>query len=247
MAGIGLHAFIDESGHRAARTKGSSDHFVMSAVIVPEENLGDAAATLAQLRLDIDRHPGHVLHWNQVKHHSQRLRVAQTLRDQPWMTISSVVVCKAHLDDIGFDEDFAYLYTLRYLLERLSWFARDNRRVIDYTLAHVVRFKMEKLRAYEQILRTHPDCQIAWDWLDPAGGKLDQPQRIELLQFADAAASATATAFELDRFGNTEQRYLCEFLPRLYRRGNGKLTSYGLKMHPWSDATRAAYPWVAAL
>ena len=98
-----------------------------------------------------------------------------------------------------------------------------------------------------QTLRSHPDCQMAWDRPDPAGGKIDQPNRLELLQFADAAASSTATAFEPDRFGNTEQRYLSEFAPRLYRRGNGKLTSYGLKMHPWSDATRAAYPCVATL
>ena len=76
--------------------------------------------------------------------------------------------------------------------------------------------------------------------------RVDQPSRVELLQYGDLTASATAAAFELDDYGNTEQRYLREMSPRLYRR-NGNLASYGLKMHPWSDSARAAHPWAATL
>jgi len=241
-----LHAFIDEAGQRARTTK-SSDHFVMSAVIVPDEHLGDAAAVLAGLRTDLNRRPGDTLHWRNVKGHSQRLRIAQVMGQQSWLTISSVVVCKPHLTGPALDDDTAYLYTLRFLLERLSWLARAQRRALDYTLAHVVRFKIAKLRAYEELLRQAPNRRIAWKWLDPAGGAIDQPNRIELLQLADAAASATFVAFEHDTFDNTETRYLVEMSPRLYRKPDGKLTSYGLKMHPWSDSARAAYPWVTAL
>lgn len=115
------------------------------------------------------------------------------------------------------------------------------------TGAHIVRFKIAKLRAYEELLRGSPGVQVAWAWLDPRGGQIDQPNRVELLQLADSAASATFAAFEHDTFGNTESRYLAEMSPRLYRRPGGKLTSYGLKMHPWSENARAAYPWVAAL
>jgi len=241
-----LHAFIDEAGQRA-RTAKSSDHFVMSAVIVPDEHLADAAAVLAGLRTDLNRRPGDTLHWRNVKGHSQRLRIAQVMGQQPWLTISSVVVCKPHLTGPALDDDTAYLYTLRFLLERLSWLARAQRRVLDYTLAHIVRFKIAKQRAYEELLRQSPGCRIAWKWLDPAGGAIDQPDRVELLQLADAATSATFAAFEHDTFDNTETRYLVEISARLYRKPDGTLMSYGLKMHPWSDSTRAAYPWVAAL
>ena len=98
-------------------------------------------------------------------------------------------------------------------------------------------------------MKDRSDCAISWQHLDPSGGKIDQPQRLEALQLADLAASATGQAFEPDRFGNTERRYLQEMAPSLWRRGSGEgnLTSYGLKMHPWSATTRAAYPWVAAL
>lgn len=245
MPEIGLHAFTDEAGQRA-RTAKSSHHFVMSAVVVPDEHLADAAAVLANLRADLKRRPGDTLHWRNIKSHSQRLRVAQVIGQQPWLTISSVVVCKQHLTGPALDDDTAYLYTLRFLLERLSWLARDRHRVLTSTLSHIVRFKIAKLRTYEALLRQAPDCQVAWEWLDPAGAAIDQPNRIELLQLADTAASSTFLAFERDTFDNTETRYLMEFGPRLYRRPGGKLTSYGLKMHPWSESARAAYPWVAA-
>ncbi len=246
MPASSLHAFIDEAGQRA-RTAKSSAHFVMSAAVIPDERLGDCSTLLRGLRTDLRRSPTDVLHWRNVKTHTQRLHIAKTLGSVSWLTISSVVVCKQHLTGSALDDDTAYLYTLRYLLERLSWLACAERRVLTYTLSHVVRFKTSKLRAYEGVLRAMPDCQVAWPWLEPTGGHIDQPSRVENLQLADSAASATFAAFECDDFGNTEVRYLREMSPCLYRRPGGKLTSYGLKMHPWNDATRAAYPWVAAL
>lgn len=240
-----LHAFIDEAGQRSS-SKHSSDHFVMSAVLVDELQLPRAAAFMARLRTDLRRQPGQTLHWRYLKTHADRLHAAKSLGAQPWVTVSSVVVCKRHLTG-DLNDDRAYLYTLRFLLERMSWLARDRGRELNYTLAHIVRFKMETLREYEAILRDDPRCQVAWQAVSAHGGRLDQPSRIELLQLADVAASATAVAFEPDAHGNTEQRYLQEIGPRLYRRGTAPLTSYGLKMHPWSETTKAAYPWVAAL
>ena len=70
------------------------------------------------------------------------------------------------------------------------------------------------------------------------------PSRVEQLQLADIAASATALAFEPDNFGNVEPRYLSELRPRLYHPSGGKITSYGLKMHPWNTRSQAAYQWL---
>ncbi len=195
-----LHAFIDEAGQRA-RTAKSSAHFVMSAAVIPDERLDDCAALLGGLRTDLRRSPTDVLHWRNVKTHTQRLHIAKTLGSVTWLTISSVVVCKQHLTGSALDDDTAYLHTLRYLLERLSWLARAERRVLTYTLSHVVRFKTSKLRAYEAVLRAMPDCQVAWPWLEPKGGHIDQPSRVENLQLADSAESATFAAFECDDFG----------------------------------------------
>lgn len=207
-----------------------------------------ATELLATLRLELHRRSGDHLSWKNLKPHGQRLHVAKTLAGQGWLTVSAVVVCKDHLAGDLLDDDRRYLYTLRFLLERLSWIARDRRRILHYTMAHIQRFKLSRLREYETALRTR-ETSVKWDHLDPNGGKIHQPQKLELLQFGDLTASACGSAFNTDGYGNTEQRYLKELAPRLYRRGHvdNRLTSYGLKMHPWCADTKAAYPWVAAL
>ncbi len=240
------HAYVDEARQRSVTTK-SSDHFLLAAVIVRDQDMPKVAALLATLRADTGRQPGDELHWRNIKGHSQRLHVAQVIGAQAWLTLSAVVVCKRHLGPALPAEDHAYLYTVRLLLERLSWWARGSGHLLTYTLAHIIRFQLAKLRGYESILQAQPGCQVAWSALDPKGGRLDQPNRVEALQLADLAVSAIFAAYEPDPYGNTERRYLEALAPRLYRRGRGALTSYGLKMHPWTDTTRAAYPWVAAL
>ncbi len=247
MSRLPLHAFIDEAGDRSWALV-SSDHFVMSAVVIAEESLTTAATFLKQLRADLRRRSGDTLHWKNLKAHSDRLHAAISLGTRPWVQICSVAVCKRHLI-VGevVDNDRFYLDTFRLLLERLSWLACDEGRELQYNLAHVVRFKKEKLREYERALRQRRDCQIAWDSVDSRGGRIDQPSNMECLQLADIVASATFRAFEPDRHGNTELRYLVELGSRFYRRTGEPLTSYGLQLHPWSDSTKAVYPWVTTL
>jgi hypothetical protein len=236
-----LHAFVDESGDRAVTPK-ATDHFVMSAVVVADAHLPTMVAEIVQLRLNLKRRPSDTLHWKNIKEHSSRLQVAQTLGAFPWLTVSTVVVCKRHLHGVLPSEEHAYLYTLRLLLERLSWLADSRGATLSYTLAHIVRFELAKLRAYEAKLKTAPNCRITWSALDPRGGRIDQPKRVDGLQLADLAASATFPAFERGQCD-----YLRELVPRLYCRPGKSIISYGLKLHPWSETTRAAYPWVAAL
>ncbi|MGW0034960.1 DUF3800 domain-containing protein [Streptomyces sp. NPDC003314] len=241
-----LHAFIDESGVRS-RSKSSSDHFIMTAVVVEDQDLPASTQFLTQLRTDLGRSPGDVLHWVRLQKHEQRVHASKSLGSQEWATLSSVIACKRYLSTQVTDSQF-YLYTFRYLLERLSWLARDSASILSYTLAHITRPQMTiaELRLYEATLRNMP-TSIAWGSLDPKGGRIEQPSRVEMLQCADLAASATFRAFEPDTYGNIEGRYLQELAPRLYRRSGGAITSYGMKVHPWDVSTKAAYPWVAAL
>lgn len=241
-------AFIDESGHRSTSAK-SSDHFVLSAVLVRRNRLPDAATLLAELRRALKRGPNDEISWKKIKSHPDRLKAAQMLGKSPIIGVSSVIVCKR---DFGPGQgtmptqDFAYLYTFRFLLERLSWLARDASMSLSYTLAQIGQFSVPQLRKYESILKTLPECSVHWGALDPSGGKIDQPSRLEYLQLADIAASATAQAFEPDRHGNTEQHYLEELRPCIYRYGSkaNRYTSYGLKMHPWNDGSKSAHPWL---
>ena len=242
-----LHAFIDESGQRSFSVT-SSDYFLMSAVIVKDDDLPNAAAFLAELRRQLGRRPGDPLTFKNLRSHEERLHAAQQIGGAAFLTVSTVVICKRRFDPDrhgwGTDED-TYTKTLELLLERLSWFVRDEgnifegaapdwrlrRGVMTYTVAFIVRYRLASLRALEQRLKERPRERIAWDHLDPRGGRIEQATRVELLQLADLAVSSTAKAFEPDRFGNTEQRYLETLVPR-HRRGRAPLSSYGLKIYP---------------
>lgn len=140
-----------------------------------------------------------------------------------------------------------YLYAFRFLLERISWLAKQHGEQAQYTLAHIRRFKLENLRDYEASLRGLP-TEIKWPNLDPKGGDISQPKILEQLQLADLVASSCGIAFNSpENTGVVETSYLRALRMRFYQPSGKSLTSYGLKMHPWNENTKAAYPWVAAL
>lgn len=246
-----LLAYIDESGQRAI-TKSSSDHFVITAILVPETRRPEAEDWLARLRADLRRAPGQTLHWVKYSAHSDRLRASQALGQQGFGRVTAVVACKHHLPrGKGFSEDHAYMFAFRLLLERMSWLAAERGMELHYTLGHVRGFPKAKLREYEAHLRSmdRNDCKVRWDCISNEPSKIERPETEEMLQIADIAASSIGVAFNADSHGNTEQRYVEQYAHRFYRgeRDRGLLTSYGLKMLPWNDMSRAAYPWVAAL
>lgn len=241
-----LHAYIDESGQRGHGEK-SSPHFLMSAAVVRDTNLAAVPLRLDHLRKDLKRNEGDYLSWKNFRSHADRTHIAKSLGGLRWLRTVSVVACKRHLDPSGMNESQMYLYQLRFLLERLSWLAKSQGEQLSYTLAHIRRFKLEDLREYEHKLQSL-DTSIDWHFIDARGGRIDQPQRLQPLQLADLVTSATAAAFNPDRYGNTEQSYLRHLSGRIYRgNGSGAVEKYGLKMHPWTQTTKAAYPWIATL
>lgn len=244
---MALKAFIDESGQRGV-TKKSSDHFVMSAVICRDVNLERIPDLLTEMRGNLRRQPGQRLHWSAFSD-EQRAYAAEAVGETSYLKIASVVACKRLLTHSLPDHDAAYLYTFRFLLERLSWLAKQEKTTLAYTLSHVRGFRLDRLRQYEAKLRDlEAQTEIKWDYLDPSGGGLSSDRVVEELQLADTAASATAAAFEPKPDGTNDQSYLRSLKPRLYRpRPWSKLTSYGLKMHPWNDAAKGRYPWVSRL
>jgi hypothetical protein len=102
------------------------------------------------------------------------------------------------------------------------------------TFAHLTRFAAIKLHNYRQAL-IYSSTQIRWAAFHGHPFRINHPNTIELLQLADSAASALFRAVEPDDYGNTEDRYLRELAPKLYRRGAAPMTSYGLKVFPTSE------------
>ena len=164
------------------------------------------------------------------------------------LTALTVVISKRHLTAQGLKtEDRMYMYAFKMLLERISWWGKENDVEVAYTLAHIRGFKIQVLRTYENALKLTGGSGIEWQYLDPKGGSIDQPKRLELLQLADFVASSTAQAFETDSSGNIELSHLMELRSVLYCRTGSPLTSYGLKIFPWDTNARTAHPWAAVL
>lgn len=247
--------YIDEAGDRGISKK-SSDHFVIAAVVVRDSFDATVRQELDTLRADLGRHQGHPLHFQKFSH-SQRLKAIQDVAKFSIDTVTGVILCKRGFDapdpagDVAYitNPDPMYLWAVRLLLERVSWYIREHgggSAVV--TFAHVRHFKAEKLHNYRSALELTPDVQIHWPAFTGHEFNIGAPDKVELLQAADTSASAIFRAIEPDDYGNVERRYLEELRPKLYRRKAALVTSYGLKVFPESHCKPgAALAWLRDL
>jgi hypothetical protein len=236
-----FRVYIDEAGDRGHH-RASSKHFVVSAVVVRDEDDAALRSELAALRGALGRHPRHVLHFRKLTH-AQKVKACQDIAGFPVATISNVVFCKTKLagpipgGGLAYikQADPMYLYAVRLLLERVSWYVDEHGGgPAILTFAHLTRFPALKLHNYRAALVNAP-TEIRWRTFAGHPFRINHPNTIELLQVADSAASALFKAVEPDEFGNTEARYIRELAPKIYRRGAAPVTSYGLKVFPTSE------------
>jgi len=224
---------------------GSSDHFVVSAVLVEDGDDSQARAELAALAQVLGRKPGQVLHFRNLTH-PQKIKTAQDIAASCIRVITNVVVCKRHIQGAASPGNAAfitrpdpmYLWALRLLLERVSWYVRDHGGGTSVvTFAHVKNFQTQKLHNYRQALQNSP-TNIEWPSFAGHQFRFAGMNAVELLQLADTSASALFAAVEADQYGNTEDRYLTTLAPKLYRYSGSPVTSYGLKVFPVSQANQ---------
>lgn len=225
----------------------SSNHFVVSAIIVDDSLDATARAELARTRHALGRKPGQVIHFRNLTH-PYKVKATQDLAASSIATIVNVIICKRHLQGQGqagqtpyiTNPDPMYLWALRLLLERVSWWIREHGGGTSVvTFAHVKNFQIQKLHNYRAALAASPTT-IHWPSFQGHQFRFAGTNVIELLQAADATASALYAAVEPDAFGNYEDRYLRNLSPKLYRRGAAAITSYGLKVFPAAQADPGA-------
>lgn len=249
--------YIDEAGDRGHKA-GSTEHFVIAAAIFQDALDSRAQAELSALKLLLGRNSGEVLHFRKLTH-PQKVKLCQEVPRMSLAALSTVTLCKRRFGSgvagatstaatpFIAKSDPMYLWAVRLLLERVSWFVRDNggdRAIV--TFAHLSRFKVHKLHDYRRALELSR-TKIHWPAYVGHPFRVNHPNTIHLLQVADAVASGLFRGVEPDGYGNTEQRYIAELAPALYRR-TGNITSYGLKVFPTSEAEPAGpLAWLRGL
>ncbi len=252
--------YIDEAGDDGFSFKpdgrGSSRWLVLSAVVVRAKRDHDLIRNIAETRTLLGKPTNHPLHFRKLDHAPCKAWAAK-LATAPVRTMS-VVANKEHPSTsakFSGNKDLFYRYLIRLLLERVSWFCRDNEEpaapgcLTDITFSNRGSMSYQEVRNYLDLLKANPahQCKIHWPAIDPQQVKAIPHTKIAGLQAADAVASAIYSAVQPNRFGQVEPSYVKELKPILYRH-NGILWSYGLKWWPFDfDQMKAANPFLVEL
>jgi len=246
--------YIDESGDEGftfrETPKGSSDWFILSAIITSVSDDQEVRTTAHSIRQAIGLPEKATIHFADIPH-ERRVRTVEEIVASN-VTIASVAINKRAIKQpqIFTEEPFRlYYYSARLLLERVSWHCRDfairNRfpspeaRII---FEHRKRLSYEKLRTYLTLLKENSKADafhnmltngvnIHWPTINIEKIEAAQKHGFAGLQLADVCASGIRAALEVNRYGNTEHRYAKMLKPRVYAY-NGAYSSYGMKCFP---------------
>jgi len=239
-----FRAYIDESGDEGFKFRSaddeqaSSDWFVLAAFITRKKTDIETVKIIDQLRRELKLHPRKHVHWKKFKH-SQKVRYAQIITGLQTRVIGICAHKPSLLEPEKFRQRYRlYFYAVRYLVERISWLARDRYNPgkwggdgkVELLFSNRQGMSYDEMREYLRLLERQKesgqDIRIEFDRIPIDKLKTQTPGRSMGLQLADAVAGIFFNALERDNFGNTEPRYLNIISPVLYRnqavvKGNG--------------------------
>src|SRR3954470_5576610 len=127
-------AYVDESGDEGfSFAAGSSEWFVLSALLLRRETELEGVKVLDGVKALLKKELRRPLHFRKLDHHQRVAYVTELAMQRARMRTVSVLVHKPSLKDVErFKGKYLlYRYATRFLLERVSWFCRDHRRVTD--------------------------------------------------------------------------------------------------------------------
>jgi Protein of unknown function (DUF3800) len=240
--------YIDESGddglqnfRKPGAHGGASNWLVIGACLVRSSRDLELVSLRDRIKTEcLPSKTGRAIHFKDMNH-SQRRRACQLIAGQA-LRFSCVLGLKnADEAKVFVEKNQLYFYLTRYLIERVSWFCRDNRPVVREGdgRARIIfsrrgGLSYDGFKEYLVGLRDRNETTVHWPSIDIETVEATDHSKLAGLQIADCGVSAVASAIEQDRYGNVEGSYLGEIAPNLYRRG-GKVMSYGLKFLPNLD------------
>lgn len=234
--------FIDESGCEGFRFgKGSSEWFVLSGVVVRKAEEIESVKVVDLVRQKLGKAAKKPLHWKDLRHDHKVFFIDQCSR-KPFKTVTVCIHKPSLIEPEKFQERYRlYFYTVRYLLERISWLCRDTlpkshlkNRFTDLTFSNRSGMSYNDLKEYIELLNQRTgffDVRIDWSVIDKNRVIALSPGKKMGLQVADAVAGAMFNALERNRFGYTEPRYAIILKPIVYHH-SGRYVGYGLKFWP---------------
>lgn len=236
-----FRVYVDESGDEGfvfrADGSGSSRWLVLSAVVTRAATDLETVKLVDTVRATLGKPERKTLHFRELKH-EQKIPYVRAIAAAPLRTVSVLV----HKPSLSEPETFQaekfrlYFYLTRYLLERVSWLCRDQRRAnegdgkAEVIFSNRSYMSYDAMRAYLCRLRDR-DSSIDWSTLDPNTIRAVNHEKMMGLQLADAVASSLYFAVNRNRYGEAEEKYALILAPTLYRH-RGTTHGYGLKFWP---------------
>ena len=218
--------YIDESGDLGYGT--GTRWFVLSAVIVDKEKEKSIRQKMNQIksRLKVEE-----IHLRKMSDYNKRFYLVRELSDQEFIYINIIADTDKFDRAKSVSPIIAYNYLCRLLLERVSWYLRDNDRVADVMLSARGTSRDGELIAYiRDKLLLDSDNQIAKGVLRNISAK--PANSWDLLQLADVCATTTFLAYEVKKtWGFRMPCYFMALKNHIYRY-KGKLMNYGIKYFP---------------
>lgn len=213
--------YIDEAGDLGI--KRGTKWFILSAVIVDKDKESGIRKELKKIKENFNLNE---VHLRKVPDYYKRAFIVKSVSACDFKIIS-IVIDTDKLNLLKFpNSTFTYNFACRLLIERISWFLRDEKKRADIVLSargtsrdnELIRYIKEKLIPYEFNQVANVFCNVtaktaaSWD----------------LLQLADISATTLFLAYEINHLGFRTPCFI-KMLSTKYYRHNGHLHKYGLK------------------
>lgn len=213
--------YIDESGD-LGQGKGTR-WFVIAAVIAAEEKEGRIRNSIREIRERLNLKE---IHFRKIHDFNRKIFLVDRLAKEDFTYINVV----ADTDKMDYSKIpspiIAYNYMCRMLVERVSWFLRDNKREADIILSARGTKRDNELVSYMNMLVGSNNNKIHANAIGNI--KAAYANSIDLLQLADVCATTTFLAYEKNDFGIALPCFFRMLESHLYRY-KGEVSRYGIK------------------
>lgn len=214
--------YIDEAGDLGINR--GTRWFVLSAAIVKKNAEPTIRANMDQIKTKLNVKE---IHLRKILDYNRRAYIVRELGNESF-TYMNVLVDTTKFDVSKIpDSNVAYNYVCKYLLQRVSWYLRDNNMTGDIVLSargtsrdgELIEYIQEKLLPYpgnsiDATVFGKITAKTAASW--------------DLLQLADVCATTMFLTYEINGFGFCTPCFSMALQNHLYQK-NGRVDSYGIK------------------